>query len=200
MPDVWGLKGEIINDLGYSDNFIFSLRSSVVIFVYIIGGMVGLYLLYRMMIKNIRDCRRTSYKIKSFVFLNLPIRFLMQTFLCFMLAALYNIKYGTFGNLEEILGMSISILVVLVYSSLLFVVIWFMLHNRKKLRRVKYVHTVGTLYQEVRTSTVGALLYTEIYLCTRFFLAVIIVLFANHPSFQIAPVAFLTTLQAFYAF
>lgn len=57
MEDVWGLKATEINDLGYSSNFIFSLKSSLVLFIYIIGGMTGLYIFHKCMLKNIRDLR-----------------------------------------------------------------------------------------------------------------------------------------------
>lgn len=82
----------------------------------------------------------------------------------------------------NILGGSVSVIVILLYTSFLFVIIWFLLHNRFKLRREHFVHKVGTLYQEVRTTRVGSILYTEIFLITRYFFAAIVVLLAKTPA------------------
>jgi len=101
----------------------------------------------------------------------------MQTFTCFTLAAFYNAKAFNFGSTAAIVGGCVSVFVILVYTSLLFVNIWFLLRSRNKLNRENFVNKVGTLYQEVRTAKLGAILYTEIFLITRYFLAVVIVIF-----------------------
>jgi hypothetical protein len=182
MNSVWGLKAKEINVLGYSNNFMFSLKSSLVVFVYLLAALLVLYGLHKFMLKNVRDLQGKILMVQRQLFMNLPIRFLMQTFLCYTLAAFYNAKAFNFKSGAAIIGGILSVLIILLYTSLLFVTIWFLLHNRNKLRRQNFVFKVGTLYQEVKTARVGSILYTEIFLITRYFLAVIIVLLQGTPA------------------
>ena len=85
------------------------------------------------------------------------------------------------------------------YFSILFILNWFLLAHQRKLERYRYVKRAGTLYQNLKVKSPGALLYNVIFLTTRFVFALIVVAFHNVPGLQIQPVAFLTTLQAFYS-
>ena len=78
-------------------------------------------------------------------------------------------------------------LVIIANTSLLFVTIWLLLRSRNKLNRENFVNKVGTLYQEVRTAKLGAILYTEIFIVTRYALALIIVLLNGTQALKIAP-------------
>ena len=92
MDQVWGVTAIVINDLDYSTNFIFSLKSSLVLLIYILAALVGLALLNFVILRNVRPLRRVIAHTRRFLYYNLPIRFVLQTFLCFSLAAMYNVK------------------------------------------------------------------------------------------------------------
>lgn len=132
---VFGIKRESSNDLGYTENFLASLDSSIVFLIYLTLVLVVLYGLHYVFLKNIRECRKHSLNVQKVFYVNFPVRFLMQTFLCFTLAAFINSANPSFANIGDIVASLLSMVVILVYCSLLFIVIWFLLHNRKKLAR-----------------------------------------------------------------
>jgi len=139
MDSVWGIKEQEINILGYSRNFMFSLKASLVVFVYMIATLLVLFGLHKILLKNVRGLQRPIWLFQRQLFLNLPIRYLMQTFTCFTLAAFYNAKAFNFDSTGAIVGGCVSVLVILVYTSLLFVTIWFLLRSRNKLNRENFV-------------------------------------------------------------
>jgi len=58
MDAVWGVKEKEINILGYSNNFLFSLKASLVIFVYMIAALLVLFGLHKVMLKNVRGLQK----------------------------------------------------------------------------------------------------------------------------------------------
>jgi hypothetical protein len=68
-----------------------------------------------------------------------------------------------------------SLVIIPVYASILFILVWFLVQHKRKLGRNKYKLKLGTLYQETRYYQTGPVLYTEIFLITRWMLAFVII-------------------------
>lgn len=137
MDTVFGIKKEA-NFLGYSTNFIYSLKFSIVFLLVVLVLQFVLNILYKAIFSKIYHAKRAYKFLTKAAKFNFFIRYILQTFLCFTLAAFFNVESMSFATTGDILGSIFSIFIIPLYISILFILNWFLISNKKRLHRTKF--------------------------------------------------------------